>query len=837
MSADQPNLDGLDDLDDPEALDEPEALDDPDDAPGPDDSPVFARHTAAVAIPRPVLAPYHYAVPDALHDTARVGCRVRVRFGRRTTVGYIVERDTPPPPGIGLRPIEAILDDEQPTFTPELIEFVRWLADYYHAPLGEALRGAHPAGTNPRGLPALALTPLGRDAARAGDPALQALALADGPLPLAALDLDDATLRRFLAHGWIQRTDIIAPPRVEARTRAAWRAIAPPPATPRGPGGRPLRRDEIHAWLIGRGAVPLADIEAHYAPARAHLTRLVTEGTVAAEEIEVIRDPFFGEPVPRDRPRKLNPGQRRAVDAITAATGYHGYLLHGITGSGKTEVYLHAIAATLARGRGALVLVPEIALTPQLAHRFRARFGDDLAVLHSGLGDGARYDMWRRLRRGEVRLAIGARSAVFAPVADLGLIIVDEEHDPSFKQHDGVRYHGRDMALLRGQRAGAAVVLGTATPSLESLHNWQDGKLTLLTLTERPTGGVLPRVELIDLTTAPPPDDRETWLSLPLREALQQTLDRAEQAIVFLNRRGFSSYAQCAACGVVIECDQCAIAMTWHKARRQLRCHYCDAARPLPPRCPACDRPALTLPGRGTEKVEEHLRALHPAARIARLDRDTASGRALEETLAAMRDRRLDILVGTQMVTKGHDFPHVTLVGVLDADAGLHFPDLRAAERTFQLLAQVAGRAGRSTHPGRVLIQTRSPRHPCLQAAIGHDHAAFAAVELAERQRYGWPPYTHLAVLRFEGRDLPRVTELAERTTRLLRAHAPEGITLRGPAPAVIDRLRGRSRWVLMLTARHRAPLHRLLHTLDTAALPRAGDPRLIIDVDAHDLM
>ena len=804
----------------------------------PTDPPRFAHHTAAVAIPRPVLTPYHYAVPDALHAAARIGARVRVRFGRRTAVGYIVERDTPPPPGIALRAIEAVLDLDQPTFTPALVEFVRWMADYYHAPIGEALRGAHPSGTNPRGLPALRITDAGRVAARAGDPALAALVAADGPLPVTGLDLDEPALRRFVAHGWVERAEITAGPRVLARTRPAWRALTPAPSAPRGKGGRPLRRDEIHAWLVGRGAVPLAEIEAEFASARSHLKQLVAEGTVAAEEVEVIRDPFFGEPVPRDKPRKLNAGQRKAVAAITAAEGYAGFLLHGITGSGKTEVYLQAIAETLARGRGVLVLVPEIALTPQLVHRFRARLGDELAVLHSGLGDGARYDSWRRLWRGEVRLAIGARSAVFAPVVDLGLIIVDEEHDPSFKQHEGVRYHGRDMALLRGQRAGAVVVLGTATPSLESLHNWQEGKLGLLTLSERPTGGVLPRVELVDQNTTPPPDDKQSWLSVPLRAALEETLDRKEQAIVFLNRRGFSTFAQCGSCGVVIECDQCAIAMTWHKAQGLLRCHYCDAARPLPPRCLACDRPALVLPGRGTEKVEEHLRGLFPGARIARLDRDTAGGRSMEEMLGAMRDHRLDVLIGTQMVTKGHDFPHVTLVGVVDADAGLHFPDFRAAERTFQLLAQVAGRAGRGSRPGRVLIQTRSVSHPCLQAVIEHDHAAFASVELAERRRHGYPPYSHLAVLRFEGRDAVRVAELAERVAGVLRGAGAgsDGMSvLRGPAPAALERLRGRARWILMVMARQRGRLHRFLRAVEGVA--RAGEVRMIVDVDAYDLM
>ncbi len=797
------------------------------------------ERTAAIAVPTPVRQLYHYAVPDDMHHSAVVGARVRVRFGPRTMVGYVVERDTPGPEGISLRPLQAVLDPHRPTFTPEMVAFVRWMADYYHQNLGEALRGAHPAGTNLTARAALRITDAGRQAVAAGegDRGLLTLARAEGPLPTDALDAPQSAVRRWIDAGYAARTEIVIGPATKVKTVSAWRAVAPPPADPRGPGGKPLKRDVIHAWLVGRGAVQIAEVEAEHAPARSHLNRLVDEGGVVVEQVEQIRDPFFGEAAPRDRARALNAGQRRAVEAIVAAEGFHGFLLHGITGSGKTEVYLQAIERVLARGQGALVLVPEIALTPQLVRRFRARLGDELAVLHSGLGDGARYDQWRRLRRGDVKLAIGARSAIFAPVADLGLIVVDEEHDPSFKQHDGLRYNGRDMALVRGSRAGCPVVLGTATPSLESEHNVQVGKLERLVLTERPTGGTLPKVEVIDLNTTPRPEDEIDFLSLPLRAAIAETLAREEQAIVFLNRRGFSTFAQCTRCGEAVQCDNCAISLTWHKRRRQLRCHYCDAARPLPERCPSCDHREIRLPGRGTERVEEDISALFPHARVARLDRDTANPRRMEEVLAAMRTRQMDILVGTQMVTKGHDFPYVTLVGVLDADAGLHFPDFRATERTFQLLAQVAGRAGRGERAGRVLIQTRNPQHVCLQAAVGHDHARFAAHALAERREHGWPPHTRAVILRFEGRDPDRVAELARRVERVLRRAGTDGAVVRGPAPAVLEKLRGRTRWMLMLTARSRRPLRRLLDAIDRSNLPRAGDPRLIVDVDPQDMM
>ena len=794
-----------------------------------------------VAVPNATRRTWTYRCPSEFGETVPAGTRVRVRFGPRLVVGYVVGPGTPPPAGVRLSNIEARLDTDETTFEPRMVEFLLWLARYYRAGPGEVFRGAHPVGTNEQSTQWATLTAAGKAALDAGalepEDVARLTGLRGGPLRLDALApaTSPSVLRRLVRQGWIERSVTTEAPKVAVKTERCVQALAPASL----PGGKLRKRDALLQWLVGRGPVPVREARAEFPQATAWIRELVADGSVVESHVEVIRDPFFGEAVPRDTPPTLNAAQRRAVRAVLDAKGYRGILLHGITGSGKTEVYLHIIEGVLARGQGALVLVPEIALTPQLVRRFRARLGDAIAVLHSGLSDGARFDQWRRLRRGDVRVAIGARSGLFAPVRNLGVIVVDEEHDPSFKQADGVRYQARDMALVRGHLEGAAVVLGSATPSLESTWNAMQGKLDRLVLAERPTGGRLPEVTLVDLRTERTPRDQAPFLSVPLRNALAENLGRGEQSILFLNRRGHSSFVQCKLCGHSLECDHCAVAFTWHSGPRLLRCHYCDAVRGLPGTCPACERPGLTLLGAGTEKVEEALQSLLPAARIARLDRDTAVGRGLETVLRAMREGQIDILVGTQMVTKGHDFPRVTLVGVVAADAGLAFPDFRAAERTFQLLAQVAGRAGRGARPGRVLIQTRNPEHPCLAAAAHHDHAAFCAHDLELRRVMGYPPCGHAAAVRVDGTradEVERVVrEVAATLERAIGARAD--VVLRGPAPSPLVRLRGRTRWSLLLTAARREPLRRVLDALDDEAPNVTGDLRWHVDVDPQDFL
>jgi primosomal protein N' (replication factor Y) len=612
---------------------------------------------------------------------------------------------------------------------------------------------------------------------------------------------------------------------------------------------------EILALLRGAGPSPIARLEERHPNARAAVKRLVALGLAQIEEREREAPALFSDTVERDTPPEPTAGQAEAVAAIEASLGggnTKAFLLFGVTGSGKTEVYLRAIAACLERGRGAVVLVPEIALTPQLVQRFRARFGDEVAIVHSALSDRDRHRMLERLRRGEVRVAIGARSALLAPVPSLGLVIVDEEHDGSFKQEEGVRYSARDMALLRAHRAGATVILGSATPSLESWELVRRGRLELLRLPARARAeATLPKVEIVDLRRIGPGPTGHRLLSLPLHRALEQTLARGEQAIVFLNRRGHSPTILCGSCGTVTSCPACSVSLTFHARGRiddaatspplgRVRCHYCGYDDELPSRCGGCGASALLLEGLGTEKLEETIATAFPSARVARLDRDVAEGAKSAPVLERMRRGEIDVLVGTQMVAKGHDYPRVTLVGVVNADAALSLPDFRASERTFQLLVQVAGRAGRHDQPGRVIVQTRSPDHPAIEFARRHDVEGFLGRELVDREEVHYPPFARLALVRLDAIDLDVVTRAAQALADHARALVPVRggkVELLGPTPAPLARLRGRHRMRVLLRATDRGPLRVVL----TALAERIGTldrrVRASIDVDPVGMM
>jgi primosomal protein N' (replication factor Y) len=785
---------------------------------------------ADVAVPVPLAHAFTYAVPPALAASVKPGARVVCELGRRRLVGVVLRvAEREPPPGLAnVKPIAALVDADA-VLPAELLDFLVQLGAYYFAPIGEVLR--------------LALPALERDQVRA--------LAAQGELGVGAATRQVGGRKVAFA----RPTDAI-----EA------------PGTLRG------QASAILALLRAGGEQPVARLEERFGNARPAVKKLEALGLVAIEMREPPRDPFFANALARDRAPELNAPQAEAAARILgamdapmddaradddgAASGpkpprasARAFLLFGVTGSGKTEVYLRAIAGCLERNKGALVMVPEIALTPQLVSRFRARFGDELAVIHSALGEADRHAMWTRLRRGEVKVAIGARSALFAPVPDLGLVIVDEEHDSSFKQEEGVRYHARDMALLRAHRARAVCVLGSATPSLESVELVRKGKLVELGLPDRAVAeATLPAVELVDLRRIGAGPSGNKLISLPLHRAIDKTLTAGEQAILFLNRRGFAPSVLCEACGTIETCQSCSVALTYHRGRSavydgaasgpkpraggaggSVRCHYCDFHGPLPEKCSACGAPALALEGLGTERLEATIAESFPAARVARLDRDVADGARAEAIIERMRAGEIDILVGTQMVTKGHDLPKVTLVGVVNADAALSIPDFRAAERGFSLLVQVAGRAGRSDRPGRVLIQTRNPEHAAVQFAAKHDVRGFWERELYDRREVGYPPFSRLALLRLDALD----EDAARDAANLLAAAAKtskEGLARRvdvlGPSAAPIARLRGRYRFRVLLRAAERGPLRATLAIVREAMDRLDRRVRAVIDVD-----
>jgi len=816
---------------------------------------------AAVAVPGPVRRLFSYSVPAELVPRCVPGVRVLVPFGRRRVTAYVVALSEGPPPDasgpdaagldavpMALKPIDEVLDDA-PSIDAGLLDLTRWAADYYAASWGDVIRTALPGLQAPVRLE-VALTEAGAAALAGGRAGRTA-----GPTLAAVLKATGAA-GRSLPIGDIRRRAGEAVPvgRLRVLARRGW-ILLREVMTATGPVAR------HETWVFAAGAVPpvrlgikqaavierlrtspegmrLADLLAATGAGHATVRGLEARGAVRLEAREAPRTPVaLSSPAVQQDALDLTVEQAAAFDAIAAgvkARRFATFLLFGVTGSGKTEVYLRAIEATLAEGRGAIYLVPEIGLTPLLARRMQARFGDTLALLHSGLSEGERHDQWRRVRDGRAKVVLGARSAVFAPVADPGLLVVDEEHDASYKQDEHPRYQGRDLAVLRASMAGAVAILGSATPSMESYQHALEEKYHLLTLTGRPGGASMPIVHRVDMRREFEEVGREAILSRRLLAALRERLDRGEQSIVLLNRRGFSTFVLCRACGRPIECSACSIAMTLHLKERRLRCHYCNEHRAVPGACPACGSGHLHFGGTGTERLEETMTSYLPQARIARMDRDSVRGRgSVEELLDRVERGDVDILMGTQMVAKGHDFPNVTLVGVLAADALLGMPDFRAGERTFQLLAQVAGRSGRRERAGEVIVQAWDPGHHAVRAACDHDFEAFARDEMAYRRTLQYPPFAALALLVFRDRDYDTARARAGTLAAgLRRLHLPD-LGILGPAPAPLERLRGEFRVQVMLKGKSRAAVRR---GMSEAAdlLERAGvrPDSVTLDVD-----
>lgn len=734
-----------------------------------------------MAVPLPLEGSFHYRVPAALAERVRPGVRVFVPFGRRRISAYVLGTSQPPQ-GQQLKSILEVLDGE-PLWTAEELSFFRWVADYYQHPLGEVLKTALPTGIN--------------------------LQTRKGAAQEAVTGGRSVLRQRFFS------------------------------ATGQQPA-KPLRGKSVGllAFLNEAGETSSAELKARFGDCSPNLKRLTDLGLTRMEQREVYRNPFGNEQVQRDHPKALTSHQQAALQVVLDAAdggGFAPFLLQGVTGSGKTEVYLQAIAYCRSKGTSALVLVPEISLTPQLVRRFRARFGDGIAVLHSALSDGERYDEWRRIRRGEAPIVIGARSAIFAPLERIGIIVVDEEHEASFKQSDGLRYNARDLALVRGRDEGAVVLLGSATPLVTTIQAAREGRLGLLELPERVAGRPLP--EILPVTARL---TAETPLSQQLLAELARNLERGEQSLLFLNRRGFATLLSCPSCGEALSCPNCSVSLTYHRGRSESRCHYCDYRVPAPGTCPSCDEPELKELGVGTERVEAELRAHFPEARIARMDSDTTAGKdGHNRILSKVAKGEVDILVGTQMIAKGHDFPGVTLVGVLQAEGSLYLPDFRAAERTFQVLSQVIGRAGRGELPGRVLLQATALDHYAVARALEHDFAGFCNEELAFRQELGYPPFGFLAAVQFSGTSDGSVREGAAQAARLLtqlKARHNLRIEILGPAPAPLHRLRGRFRYQILLKATQRAELRRLLIAYRRERTISAT-VREALDIDPVDLL
>ena len=798
-----------------------------------------------VSLPVPLDQPFTYSLPDTLRHRVRVGSRLIVPFGTRKLTGVIL-RCHDDPPGVPTRDALRLVDSE-PVLSAELLALGRWIAGYYCSPLGDVLRGMLPLSSEIRRGKIWTLTDSGRDAARQllldsspDDPVLQILRMLE-KRPLSAsylaktMPLADKAIRalerkRFIVAEEIQvERDPLRAPSDRLRVELSAGAKAPEPKL-----NKPER--ELRAFLeLHPGSHNLKELEDMVKHASAAARSLARKAIVSLKPETVAMKAVI-----RAR-HELNPAQQAAFQQIheaIQARRFQTFLLHGVTGSGKTEVYLTAIETALAEGRSALLMVPEIALTPQMAGQFFSRFGDRVAILHSAFTDVERSEQWRRIRSGVASVVVGTRSGVFAPVQNLGLIVVDEEHDGSYKQEENPRYNGRDVAIVRAQGAGACVVLGSATPSLESRYNAEKGKYTLLELPGRIESRPMPVVELIDMRQEFLETRKQETFSRKLIEALGQRVESGEQTIVLLNRRGFSSFVACRACGERVQCINCSLTLTYHKRDRRLLCHYCGYAEKVPSQCPKCSSEHIYFLGIGSERVEEELHRAFPAARIARLDRDTVTGKRQYETiLQEFREGNYDMLVGTQMIAKGHDIPNVTLVGVVAADMGLGMPDFRAAERTFQLLTQVAGRAGRGALPGVVLVQTINPEHYAVRFAAEQDYHGFYEKELNFRRMMHYPPFAAMANVLVRSEKKEMAMRMSSELGQILGSPV-EKLRVLGPAEAPVPRLKNEYRYQFLIKASSRKALNEILKKARNFALEHKwGATALVIDVDPLTLM
>jgi len=743
---------------------------------------------ASVLIDRSEGRVLDYAIPEGFRGGVGVGSRVVVMVRQRRAIGTVLglqeESDVP-----GIRPIEGLVGEDA-SLSPIMMKLAGWMASYYCAPMASVMRAMLPPMLRGEKVPAKMIRVV-RPAKLPSDADLEVLGK--------SAPKQQALLRHL--------------------------------------------RDQVE------GTVPVAELLRISGASDSSLKALVRAGWVEISE-ERAKGDFSGDEILPGRIPELNPDQQTVVEKIHGeidASGSGGapapMLLHGVTGSGKTEVYLRALAKVLEAGKSALVLVPEIALTPQTVERFRARFDNGetgragIAVLHSHLTDAERREEWLRLQRGEARIAIGARSAVFAPLVNLGIIIVDEEHENTYKQEETPRYHARDVAVMRARLEGCPILLGSATPSVESYRNAKSGKYRLLEMPRRADGQIMPLIRVVDLRLQGKRSKNDGGLSAPLQMGITKRLESGQQTILFLNRRGFSTAMLCQQCGHVCRCPNCSLSLTLHRADNRLACHLCGHHASPPSRCPECSDPGIQHSGIGTQRVEETVRKLYPSARVARMDADTMTRRgSYEEVLGKFRARQIDILIGTQMIAKGLDFPNVTLVGIINADIGLHSPDFRAGERTFQLLTQVAGRAGRGETEGEVIVQTFSPASPSIQHARHHDYAGFYEQEISFREAFRHPPFTRMLLLKIRGASLEATSRTADHVSKELMRDAPASVEVSAGAPAPLERAHGQYRFHVSLKGGSGTVLANLARGV-MARLEASQGVILTPDVDPYSLM
>jgi primosomal protein N' (replication factor Y) len=756
-----------------------------------------------VAVALPVSGTFTYSVTGDLCNKVEVGRRVLAPFSRQKVTGYIL-RIIAPQDRRGLKDILNIIDP-YPLFPPTMVEFFEWLSNYYHYPIGLVIKTALPTGLN--------------------------------------VNIPDR--RVMSAKGWLDRVGLLKRVFISVKKGASFDGSLF--ATKRTPRNEP----EFLEMIAKRKEVSLCEVKNTFGNGAYLVDKWVRKGLLKRSLRPVLRDTASEDLFISPGPPPLNSRQGQALEKIRTKlkeNSFFVYLLHGVTGSGKTEVYYHAVLAARELGRQSIIMVPEIALTVSMGSLFKARLKDKVAILHSGLSMGERYDQWVRIKRGEADVVIGARSALFAPFSGLGLIIVDEEHDPSYKQEEKFCYQARDAAIVRAKLTNAIAVLGSGTPSVQSYQNGVSGRYGLLTMPERILEREPPDIRIIDMKSfegsRAARDDG--IISPPLRREIEETLAEGRQAILFLNRRGFSALYLCRFCGEAIRCPNCAVGLTYHKSGDNLLCHYCGFRVRPPDRCPMCSREGLKPYGFGTERVVEILREAFPGARVERMDRDTMRHKGeVQRVLRRFVQFETDILVGTQMVTKGHDFPKVTLVGVISADLSLNCPDFRAGETTFQLLSQVAGRTGRGNFRGRVIIQTFNPSHYAITAARDHDYRRFFSHERLLRRQLNYPPFSALANLRFLGNNRARTEEIARQMGMKIldivtrQSRGKKDVEILGPVEAPVAKLKGKYRQQILIKSRRSGYLNQLLkeaHKCSAQILSGSG-VRLLVDVDPYQMM